>query len=136
MQKWTWALVTVVGVLLLAIWIMFIRATEPELQVRLLGWLDQIIPFVVGAAAGGAAGAGLTLLADDRGKQRRLAVDWTWPLAVAVSLVILAIGLMVGDALNGEIRDKLLSYFTSVIPFVVGTGAGAATGRAVALGRI
>ena len=48
-------------------------------------------------------------------------------------LAVIAIALMVGQALNGDIRDKLLGYFTSIIPFVVGAGAGTAAGRAMGL---
>ena len=127
MPRWPWALVFAVGSVLLAILIMFWGATEPEVQLTLLGWLDRVIPFIVGAGAGGTAGAGWAY------GGRRFAVDWSWPLAVAVFLAVIAIALMVGQALNGDIRDKLLGYFTSIIPFVVGAGAGTAAGRAMGL---
>ncbi len=135
MKKWPWPLVFVIVGVLIAILIVFWRTTDPALQAQMLGWLDLIVPFIVGAGSGGAAGSILILRSKDAAGARRLAIDWSWPLAVIVIVVVIAIALMVGEAATDEIRDKLLGYFTSILPFVVGTGVGAVPGVIQALRR-
>jgi hypothetical protein len=49
-------LVVVIGLVLAAIVVMCGLSDDPSMQTRLLDYLDKIVPFVVGAAAGGSVG--------------------------------------------------------------------------------
>ena len=137
MTRWTWALATVVGIVLGAIVVMFGLTADPAMQSRLLGYLDAIVPFVVGAGAGAAAGGSFLFL---KGVQQKLSLDmlvtdWTWPLVLVVGLVVAAIVAMFGLTDDAAIRDRLLGYFDAVLPFIVGAGAGATVGGTVGFFR-
>jgi uncharacterized membrane protein len=139
MTTWTWPLVVVIGLVLAAIVVMFGLSDDPSMQTRLLGYLDTVVPFVVGAGAGAAAGGSVGFLKGARPKLRAsasetagaLGTDWTWPLVVLIGLVLAAIVTMFGLTHDAAMRSKLLGYFDAVVPFVVGAGAGAAVGGVV-----
>lgn len=52
----TWQLTIVVVAIIVAIMVMFGLTEDPSLQKQLLGYLDTIVPFIVGTAAGGTVG--------------------------------------------------------------------------------
>lgn len=131
MPGWTWAAVLVVTVVLIAIVVMFRGAQDADLQKKLLEWVDKLVPFILGAGSGGAAGGALVVARADPSLIGGGATDLTWPLAVAVSGVVIAIATMVGSARTVEIRDKLVGYFSAVFPFVLGLFAGAGAGVGV-----
>lgn len=56
MKDWTWPLVAVITVLLAAIVIMFGLTDDQATRDHLIGYLDAIVPFIVGAVAGSAVG--------------------------------------------------------------------------------
>ena len=56
MKEWTWPTVTIFGIIVAAIVIMFLSTDDSALQSRLVGYLDALVPFVVGAGAGAAVG--------------------------------------------------------------------------------
>ena len=57
-MKWTWPLVAVITVLLAAIVTMFGLTDDQPTRDHLIGYVDAIVPFIVGAAAGGVVGLG------------------------------------------------------------------------------
>jgi hypothetical protein len=56
MTDWKWPAVVALGILVAAIVIMFGLADDQPTRNRLIGYLDTIVPFVIGAVAGGATG--------------------------------------------------------------------------------
>lgn len=61
--------------------------------------------------------------------------NWTWPLVVVVSVLILAIATMFSFAENADIQTQLIEYFDTIVPFVVGAAAGGAVGGTFGFGR-
>lgn len=62
MQDWKWPAVVAFAIPVAAIVIMFGLTNDQETRAHLLGYFDAIVPFVVGAAAGGAVGGSLGYL--------------------------------------------------------------------------
>ena len=56
MKEWKWPPVVVFTVVVAAIVIMFGLTDDQPTRERLIGYLDVIVPFIVGAAAGTAVG--------------------------------------------------------------------------------
>lgn len=133
MRRLTWAAFLVIAVLLIAIAIMFHRTDDAEFQMTLLGLVDRIIPFVLGAGTGYAAGTGLAISSGKGGTAdfRELASNWTGPLTGAVVVMIIVIAFMVGDAVTVDVRDKLVGYIGDVAPFVVGGAPGVVLGALI-----
>ncbi len=56
MKEWKWPFVAVIVVVVAAIVVLFGLAEDPEIRKHLISYFDSIVPFVFGAAAGGAVG--------------------------------------------------------------------------------
>ena len=56
MQEWKWPSVVVFTVVVAAIVIMFGLTKDQAMREHLIGYLDAIVTFIVGAAAGGTVG--------------------------------------------------------------------------------
>jgi hypothetical protein len=54
MKNFTWQLVTVLGIVVGAIVLMYVATGDEATKSRLIGYFDRIVPFVVGATTGGA----------------------------------------------------------------------------------
>ena len=59
MKEWTWPSVVTFTVVVAAIVIMFGLTDDPTMRKQLIGYLDRIVPFIVGAATGGAVGGSI-----------------------------------------------------------------------------
>jgi uncharacterized membrane protein len=120
----------VIGLVLAAIVVMFGLTDDPAMQTTVLGYLDAVVPFVVGAGAGAAAGGSVGFLKGAQAKlgAGALGTDWTWPLVVVIGLVLAAIVAMFGLTDDASIQTKLLGYFDAVVPFVVGAAIGGGVG--------
>jgi hypothetical protein len=53
MQEWKWPAVAAFGLLLAAIVAVFGLANDQDTRNHIIDYLDAIVPFIVGAAAGG-----------------------------------------------------------------------------------
>ena len=62
MAEWKWPPVVVFAIVVAAIVIMFGLADDQPTRDRLITYLDMIVPFVVGAAAGGTVGGSVGFL--------------------------------------------------------------------------
>jgi len=58
MKDWTWPAVAALLVIVAGIVTMFGLTTDPAMRNHFVGYFDSIVPFVVGAAAGGITGFG------------------------------------------------------------------------------
>ena len=56
--------------------------------------------------------------------------DLTWPAVVVVLAVLAALVVVFGLSDDAAIRNRVLGYFDSIVPFIVGSGAGATVGYA------
>ena len=56
MKEWRWPFVAALAVVVTAIVVLFALADQPNLRQQLINYFDTIVPFVFGAAAGGAVG--------------------------------------------------------------------------------
>ena len=54
----------------------------------------------------------------------------TWPIVVVVVAVLAALAVMFGLEQDPAMRQRMLGYFDSVVPFILGLGAGAGAGAA------
>jgi len=61
--------------------------------------------------------------------------EWKWPFVVVISVVVAAIVILFGLAEDLEIRKQLISYFDSIVPFVLGAAAGGAVGGSVGFAK-
>ena len=61
--------------------------------------------------------------------------DLTWPAFWTFTAVLAALVIMFGLSDDVTVRNHLLGYFDSIVPFIVGTAAGGAVGSAVAFRR-
>ena len=52
----------------------------------------------------------------------------TWPIVVVLIAVLAALTVMFGLEQDPTMRQQMLGYFDSVVPFILGLGAGAAAG--------
>ncbi len=58
MKDWTWPMVAAFFTIVAAVVALFALSNDLETRKHLIGYMDNIVVFVVGAAAGAAAGAG------------------------------------------------------------------------------
>ena len=56
MRDWTWPLVVAFIALLATVVALFALSNDPETQKHFMGYMDKIVVFVVGAAAGASTG--------------------------------------------------------------------------------
>jgi cysteine synthase len=56
MKEWKWPAVALVGLVLAAIVVMYGLTDDPTIRAHLVGYLDSIVPFIIGAATGGTVG--------------------------------------------------------------------------------
>jgi hypothetical protein len=56
--------------------------------------------------------------------------DLTWPAVVVFIAVLAALVVMFGLAGDVALRNRILGYFDSIVPFIVGAAAGATVGYA------
>lgn len=61
MKDWTWPAVAAFGIIVAAIVVLFVFTDDASTRTHLIGYMDGIVPFVVGAAAGGVTGGALGL---------------------------------------------------------------------------
>lgn len=61
--------------------------------------------------------------------------EWKWPFVVVIVVVVAAIVILFGLAEDLEIRKQLISYFGSIVPFVLGAAAGGAVGGSVGFAK-
>lgn len=54
--------------------------------------------------------------------------DWKWPFAVAFIAVITAIVFMFGLTNDPEMREHMIGYLDTIVPFVIGAAAGGTVG--------
>ena len=57
MRDWTWPAVSVIGIVVAAIVILFGLADDQPTRDHLIGYLDSIVPFVVGGTVGAVTGS-------------------------------------------------------------------------------
>lgn len=127
MAKLTWALVVVVVIVLSAIEVMYFRTDDAAIQGTLLGYIDSIIPFVIGLVASGLAG--WTLARHIKGGGRPgLLTDLTWPAVAVIFVVVAFIVVTFWRTDDTNLQKQLVGYFDAVIPFIVGASAGGAFG--------
>ena len=62
MKEWTWPSVAVFTVVVAAIVIMFGLTDDQQTQAHLIGYLEAIVNFIVGAAAGALVGGTIVYL--------------------------------------------------------------------------
>ena len=66
MKEWKWPFVVGFAIVVAGIVTMFALTDDPTAREHLIGYFDAIVPFVIGAAAGGTVG-GITGLAKGKG---------------------------------------------------------------------
>ncbi len=132
-RPWLVLFVVLVGVIAGMFWL----TDDAALEGTLLSTFDALVSFVVGGGAGLASGTGLGVLARYRAVQNQPAPsDLTWPLVMALSVVLLAMLAMFAGTGDPSLREQIVGYAKAILPFVVGAGAGALGGRRAAAGLI
>ncbi|MEJ2147729.1 MAG: hypothetical protein P8020_21635 [Acidobacteriota bacterium] len=61
--------------------------------------------------------------------------DWKWPFVVGFAAVLAAIVFMFGLTEDQQIRNHLIGYLDSIVPFVIGAAAGGVVGGSVGFAR-
>ncbi|HEU4682066.1 MAG TPA: hypothetical protein VFS51_09985 [Gemmatimonadales bacterium] len=61
--------------------------------------------------------------------------ELTWPGVVVFVFVLAALVIMFWVSDEATMRNHILGYFDSIVPFIVGAVAGAAVGGAIAFQR-
>ncbi len=62
MKDWTWPATVIFGLIIGAIVALFALTEDADMRKQLIGYLDTIVGFVVGAATGAAVGGTVTYL--------------------------------------------------------------------------
>jgi hypothetical protein len=62
-------------------------------------------------------------------------IQWKWPFAVGFVVLVAGMVFMFVLVDDPTVRDRILGYFDSIVPFVVGAAAGGSVGGAVGYAR-
>ena len=116
--------VAVLAVLLFSIAGVFWFVDDEDVRKKVLNWLDMLVPFVLGAGSGGAAGALSMGAGSDPNLLGGYGPHLTYQIGTAVICLIVSIALMIARSKPGGVREKLLGYISAVLPFLLGLGAG------------
>ena len=122
------------GILVGVIAGMFALTDDPALEATLLTMFDALVSFVVGGGAGLASGVGVELLARHRAAKNQEPPELAWPLVIALGVILVALLAMFAGTDDSALREQIVGYAQSVLPFVVGAGAGLLRGRRLGAG--